>query len=43
MPAIRKHACRLLRTFLVCSFCLILLGGCGRIYLTTGFKEDQLL
>lgn len=43
MPAIRKHASRLLRAFLVCSFCLILLGGCGRIYLTTGFKEDQLL
>ena len=43
MTKTRKKIRRLCSAVLVCLLSVTILGGCGRIYLTTGFKQDQLL
>lgn len=43
MPVIQERILRLFRALMLPLLASVLLGGCGRIYLTTGFKEDQLL
>ena len=43
MKEARKKIRRLFRAVLVSLLAVTVLSGCGRIYLTTGFKQDQLL
>jgi hypothetical protein len=43
MTEARKKIRRFMKAVLASLLAVTILGGCGRIYLTTGFKQDQLL